>query len=164
VLPPDERLFAGGATSVRGFGQNTLGPGVWIFQSPDPDGEVARDTVFVPVGGASSAVASLELRFPSPFLRDRMRLAAFVDAGSVTVGGLRDLRDGWRVTPGVGLRAQSPVGPIRIDLAFNPQGSPTGELVEIPEEGPPIPTGVQFQEEQTFIRRLQLHLAVGQAF
>jgi outer membrane protein assembly factor BamA len=93
-----------------------------------------------------------------------MRLAAFVDAGSVTVGGLRDLRDGWRVTPGVGLRAQSPVGPIRIDLAFNPQGSPTGELVEIPEEGPPIPTGVQFQEEQTFIRRLQLHLAVGQAF
>jgi outer membrane protein assembly factor BamA len=164
VLPPDERLFAGGATSVRGFGQNTLGPGVWIFQSPSADADVARDTVFVPVGGASSAVASVELRFPSPLLRDRFRLAAFVDAGSVTVGGLRDLSDGWRITPGLGVRAQSPVGPIRIDLAFNPQASPTGELVEIPEDGPPIPTGIIFQEEQTFIRRLQLHLAVGQAF
>jgi outer membrane protein assembly factor BamA len=116
------------------------------------------------VGGTTSAIATLELRFPSPFLSDRMRLAAFVDAGTVQVGGLDALGSGWRVTPGVGLRIRSPVGPIRMDLAFNPQAPPTGELFEIPEEGGPIPIGVLFQKEQTLLRRLQFHLAVGQAF
>jgi outer membrane protein assembly factor BamA len=164
VLPPDERLFAGGANSVRGFGQNTLGPGVWIYQPEGAESGVGSDTIFVPVGGTTSAIATLELRFPSPFLSDRMRLAAFVDAGTVQVGGLDALGSGWRVTPGVGLRIRSPVGPIRMDLAFNPQAPPTGELFEIPEEGGPIPIGVLFQKEQTLLRRLQFHLAVGQAF
>lgn len=165
VLPPDERLFAGGASSVRGFEQNTLGPGVWIYQlEQEGDEVVSSDTAFVPVGGSTSAVASLEVRFPSPFLRDRLRLAAFVDAGNVQVGGLRDLSSGWRVTPGVGLRAQSPVGPIRMDLAFNPQAPPTGPLLEIQADGDIVRVADSFQEEQTFLRRLQFHIAVGQAF
>lgn len=164
VLPPDERLFAGGATSVRGFGQNTLGPGVWIFQQEDVESGVATDTVFVPVGGTTSAIASLELRFPSPFLPDRVRLATFADAGTVTVGGLDELDSDWRITPGVGLRIRSPVGPIRMDLAFNPQASPQGPLFEIPEDGEPTRVQLLFEEEQTFFNRLQFHLAVGQAF
>ncbi len=164
VLPPDERLFAGGANSVRGFGQNRLGPGVWIFEAEGNDAGVGQDTVFVPVGGTTSAIASLELRFPSPVLRERVRLAAFADAGTVQVGGLETLDAGWRVTPGVGVRIRSPVGPIRMDLAINPQQGPTGELFEIPDEGAPIPLGVEYQRKQTFLRRLQFHLAVGQAF
>ena len=35
LLPPQERLYAGGANSVRGFQQNELGPIVYLWTSLD---------------------------------------------------------------------------------------------------------------------------------
>ena len=50
--------------------------------------------------------------------------AAVVDGAIVGEGSLRDVtRGAGAITPGVGIRYYSPVGPIRIDLGFNPNVS-----------------------------------------
>jgi len=144
-IPQQERLYAGGANSVRGFRQNELGPVVYI---PDtlrvctaPTGDcrrptVATDTVYfvadtsvhgapriLPVGGNSVVVANLELRTPSPFIPERLQLAFFADAGQVWTRGGTGAEQSFgnlRVTPGVGVRVASPVGPIRMDIGYNP--------------------------------------------
>ena len=148
-IPQQERLYAGGANSVRGFQQNELGPVVYL---PDtmkvciaPTGEcvtpgTAMDTVYfssdpgrsprvLPVGGNSVAVANLELRMPSPFIPDRLQVAFFADAGQVWTRGASGAERSFgslRITPGFGMRLASPVGPIRVDVGFNPYDRVTG--------------------------------------
>jgi outer membrane protein insertion porin family/translocation and assembly module TamA len=141
-VPPQERLYAGGPNSVRGFRFNELGPVVYVVDRfstvTAPNGEVyyradsTRDGDWraVPTGGNTLMVANLEARLPSPFLNDLLRYAVFVDAGrvwnrdrtSTVAGGLRQLR----VTPGAGIRVASPVGPIRVDVGYNPYNRPPG--------------------------------------
>jgi outer membrane protein assembly factor BamA len=119
---------------------------------------------FVPTGGTSVAVINAELRFPSPFLRRQLRLAAFVDAGSVSNGNLWDARD-WRITPGVGLRIITPVGPARVDMAYNPYGPITGTLYVLAQDGEIVRARDDFKEpDQGFWGKLQFHVAIGQAF
>ena len=148
-IPQQERLYAGGANSVRGYQQNELGPVVYL---PDemkvciaPTGacvtpETAMDTVYfssdpegsprvLPVGGNSVAVANLELRMPSPFIPDRLQVAFFADAGQVWTRGASGAERSFgslRITPGFGMRLASPVGPIRVDVGFNPYDRVTG--------------------------------------
>lgn len=130
-VPPQERLYGGGANSVRGFAQNQLGPVVYIVDrvSRVPTGfpgdsiTVPDSTAHVrvsPTGGDALAVANLELRTRGPVLRDLVEWAIFMDVGQVWSGSrarptLRSLR--W--TPGIGLRVESPVGPVRVDVAYN---------------------------------------------
>ena len=185
-LPPEERFYAGGANSVRGFERNMLGPGVYFARLSTidtisgtrvvPAKEVEEgDSVvivqcddcadFVPTGGTSVAVFNAELRFPSPFLRRQLRLAAFIDAGSVSTGNLWDARD-WRITPGVGLRIITPVGPARVDMAYNPYGPETGTLYVLRQEDKQI---VRARDDftvpsQGFWSKLKFHVAIGQAF
>ena len=143
-IPQQERLYAGGATTVRGYKQNELGPVVYL---PDtlkvcaaPTGECvepqvdAPDTVYfssnpqfspqtLPVGGNSVLVANLELRMPSPYISDRLQFAFFADAGQVWTRGGTGIEQSFRslrITPGIGARFASPVGPIRLDVGFNP--------------------------------------------
>lgn len=142
-IPQQERLYAGGANTVRGFRQNELGPVVYL---PDtlkvcvsPQGDCVkpttdRDTVYfssdakrgevtLPVGGNSVAVANVELRMPSPFFPDRLQVAFFADAGQVWTRGGTGAEQSFgtmRVTPGIGVRLASVVGPIRLDIGFNP--------------------------------------------
>jgi outer membrane protein insertion porin family/translocation and assembly module TamA len=141
-VPPVERLYAGGPSSVRGFRFNELGPEVYIVSSYDTVA-AAGDTVFyrarnevrpdrsVPTGGNTMVTASLEVRVPSPFLRDIITYAAFVDAGEVwnrgrSVGAAEARFDRPKITPGVGVRVFSPVGPVRIDVGFNPYSRRSG--------------------------------------
>ncbi|HUH14013.1 MAG TPA: BamA/TamA family outer membrane protein [Longimicrobiales bacterium] len=159
VIPPDERFFAGGASSVRGFEQNALGPGVWVDDDPEDE---TNPPEFVPVGGTSVVTASAELRLPSPVLREYLRAALFVDAGAV--GALADLTAGLRVTPGAGVRIQTPVGPVRLDVAYNMAGASEGPLYVVSEEGDLIRVEDTFTRERGFWDRLQFHIAVGQAF
>jgi len=135
-VPPQERLYAGGPNSVRGFRFNELGPLVYVVDRFDTVA-VGTETYFradagtvkgnwraVPTGGNTLLVANLEARLPSPFLPDLLRYALFVDAGrvwnrdrsSTVAGGFREIR----ITPGGGIRIASPVGPIRVDVGFNP--------------------------------------------
>jgi outer membrane protein assembly factor BamA len=172
-LPPDERFYAGGAGSVRGFARNELGPGIYltdrIGQADDPLPGNAR---FVPTGGTAVTVANAELRMPSPVLGDLMRLVAFVDAGAVGSRALWDLgREDWRITPGLGVRLQTPIGPVRMDLGFNPHDPPVGPLLFLERDDAGELTGRviravdDFQAPPPgFFGRLRLHLGIGQAF
>ena len=94
-LPPSVRFFAGGDESVRGFGYNTLGP-------EDELGNV--------IGGSHLLVASVEYEHR---MRGNFYGAVFLDAGNAF--------DGFDVDPaigaGLGLKWQSPVGPLRFYLA-----------------------------------------------
>jgi len=142
-VPPQERLYAGGPNSVRGFRFNELGPVAYVVENfvtvagengetyYRTDADTARDNWrAVPTGGNTLVVANLEARLPSPFLSDLVRYALFVDAGRVwnrdrassVAGGFR----GLRVTPGAGIRVASPVGPIRVDVGYNPYSRSPG--------------------------------------
>jgi len=145
-IPPQERLYAGGPTTVRGFSQNELGSLIYIsgtyeaFFIEQPDG--TRDTVLrqepadtlgprrvVPVGGNSLAVANLELRMRSPFLSDLLQWTLFTDAGEVWNRGTRQLKEvKLKVTPGIQLTAFSPVGPVRLAVGYNPYRRPPGPI------------------------------------
>lgn len=169
-LPPEERFFAGGASSVRGFDRNRLGQGVWVADDivVQEDGDtIPKETpTFYPTGGTSVAVASAEVRFPSPFLPRLLRLAAFVDAGSVGTRSLQDLALGdWKVTPGMGLRLQTPVGPVRIDAAYNPYNPVAGPLLlRDAETGTLVRVGTHQPGSPSLLQRIHIHFAVGQAF
>lgn len=168
-LAPEERFYAGGAYSVRGFGQNGLGPGVYVSDTVPERLRVlpadSIDATFVPLGGTAFGIANLELRLPSPLVPNRMRLAAFVDAGAVGLGTVFDLpREVVRVTPGVGLRVGTPVGPLRLDVAYNPYGPTRGALYGT-EDGDLVRVADGFEPPAGgFLSHFRLHLAVGQAF
>ena len=181
LLPPEERFYAGGSTTVRGYERNGLGTeeasGVYVAEATrvtDGFGHVpkgyqrAGDVVFVPLGGTALALASVELRLPSPFLTDLLDLALFVDAGALSTGTLIDIKpQDMRYTPGFGVRIQTPVGPARLDLAFRPHGPPVAPLLAPnplnPDQLVEIDDAFQLHE-RGWLRRIQFHLAVGQAF
>lgn len=163
-LPPDERFYAGGANSVRGFSRSRLGPGVYVEEGPVFEPE---NVTFIPTGGTTLVVTSVELRTPAPFARDLLRLAWFVDAGLIERDRLLDidLRD-LRVTPGLGFRFQTPIGPVRLDIAYNGYGTDPGPLfLTDPETGSLIRVQDRFDPGSgSFLDRIQLHLAVGNPF
>lgn len=102
-LPASERFFAGGDTTVRGFSLDRLGTDATISQSG------------FPTGGNGLVVLNAELRTA---VGRGIGAVGFVDAGNVFPRAT-DLDLGrLRVAAGLGLRYQSPVGPIRIDLGF----------------------------------------------
>jgi outer membrane protein assembly factor BamA len=130
--PQQERLFAGGPTTVRGFPQNALGPAVYLVKSIDTV-RTATDTLFrvpsetrnpdrtIPTGGNTLVVGNIEVQLPSPVLPDLLQHAVFADAGEVWErGNPATAFRGLRVTPGAGVRVKSLFGVIRVDLGYNP--------------------------------------------
>lgn len=104
-LPIGERLFMGGSDTVRSFTQDDLGPRA-------ANGE--------PLGGLTSAVANVELRWrPFPGRRE-MEIAAFYDLGTVDPDAW-SLDAPWGSGLGGGLRYRTPVGPVRFDAAWDPR-------------------------------------------
>lgn len=164
-IPPERRFYAGGPNSVRGYSRNALGPTAYIV----PEIGVERsDTIGSATGGTQMAVGSVELRTPSPWLGDVMRLAFFVDAGHVSAPGAELVRSsGLRITPGAGVRFITPVGPFRLDVAYNLHPDPretgplylvdprVGLILQNPEYTPPRPG---------FLGRFRIQFALGQAF
>src|SRR5262249_6934351 len=96
-VPQTERFFAGGDTTMRGFGRDLVGP---------------LDAAGDPVGGEGLFLLNEELRFP--ILRE-LHGVAFADVGNVyrTLDDytLRDLRE----CLGAGLRLNTPIGPFRLE-------------------------------------------------
>ncbi len=138
LVPPQERLYAGGPTTVRGFRQNELGPVAYVVNPDSTQPFVRRDlgngtfsyevnpTVqpfrIVPVGGNTVVVGNVELRTRSPFLPTLLQWTLFADFGQVWSRGGSDasLRNRTlRTTPGIGARIFSPVGVIRLDFGYN---------------------------------------------
>ena len=171
-LAPEERFFAGGANTVRGFTRNTLGPGVYVTDSDsirfeDGDTIYDREPTFVPTGGTAVMIMNAEVRMPSPVWRHLMRLAVFVDAGAVDTKSLWDMSPGdWKITPGIGLRLQTPVGPVRVDFGFNPYDNPRAPvLFSDVDSGVVRRLADEYQAPSgNIFSRLRVHFGVGHAF
>jgi translocation and assembly module TamA len=111
-LPPDERLYAGGSGTIRGYKYQTVGP---LF----PDGN--------PIGGTSLDAATIELRqrlfgdFGAAFFADAGQASAQAEPFTGTV----------RVGAGVGVRYYTPIGPVRLDIAVPVTAVPHGDAFEV---------------------------------
>jgi len=99
-VPADERFFAGGGGSVRGFG----------FQLA---GELDEDDD--PIGGRSLFEAAGEIRAQ---FNDTIGAAIFADSGAAFGSTIPDFEEDLRIGVGGGLRYFSPIGPIRLDVGF----------------------------------------------
>ncbi|MGI8842636.1 MAG: BamA/OMP85 family outer membrane protein [Gemmatimonadaceae bacterium] len=205
-VPPQERLYAGGPTSVRGYNQNELGPVVYLVTGADTVHTAAGDTLYhagpaagigraSPTGGNALLVANAELRVRSPFLPRIFDWVGFLDAGYVYNRGSENLDLGdLKWTPGIGLRVTSPVGPLRMDVAYNgyprragpaylidpievDDGEGSGEnraprLLRCASPGNTLPSGIGGEcpstfappSNRTFFSRLVFHFSIGQAF
>lgn len=113
VLPIRERYFIGGATTVRGYSENSLGP-------TDETDEV--------IGGDTALIANFEARVP---IWRELSAAVFLDVGGLFLaqcdgaceqanGVLNNAFDwnNFRKGVGPGLRYMTPVGPISLDYGF----------------------------------------------
>ena len=99
-VPFNVRFFAGGPGSVRGFQLNRLGP-------VNADGD--------PIGGLSLIEGSAELRFP---LFGDFGAVLFLDFGNVFRPPFTYHLGDLRYAVGPGLRYNTPVGPLRLDVGF----------------------------------------------
>jgi outer membrane protein assembly factor BamA len=166
-IPSEDRMYGGGPNSVRGYAQNELGPLVRVLEidtTRTPADSILRTSAS---GGDQLIFANAELRFPLPIFSGRMVGAVFLDAGQVVERGddLVNLAD-IRVTPGVGFRVGTALGPIRLDIGYNgyePRPSILYELIVGSEELVEIDEAFQ-PESPSFLGRLRLHFSVGQAF
>jgi outer membrane protein assembly complex protein YaeT len=128
-IPFYKRYFVGGSSSVRGWGRYQVSP-------LSPAG--------LPIGGRTMMEVSTEARFA---IRGKLSGVAFVDGGNVW-------RDPWDVqlsdlrwAAGPGLRYDTPIGPMRVDLGF--QLNPIEGLV------------IEGTQEK---RKWRVHFSIGQAF
>ncbi len=96
LLPPELRFFAGGDRSIRGFDYEALG-------SRNDAGDV--------IGGTFLAVGSGEYEH---YFGRKWGAAIYVDAGDAFLQADFD----WNVGAGIGVRWKSPVGVVRLDVAY----------------------------------------------
>ncbi len=171
-VPLPERLYAGGATSHRGFGINSAGP---------------RDlTTGYPVGGTAVLINTVEMRLPPPVLPivgDSVSFVVFHDMGNVFL----HVQDAFpsitrfhqpnqqtcrQVTGfvtvgtcdfnyfshalGLGARYNTPVGPVRLDLSYN-LNPPVYPIID--DYTAPVPTHHVGQASH-----FQFFFSIGQSF
>lgn len=114
--PRDYLFFSGGGGTVRGQPYESLG----VREISGPDGRIKT-------GGMSIANLNAELRWQ---VREKIGLVLFADYGEVWAesgfGGDSD----WHSGAGVGIRYDTPIGPLRFDVA-GPTGGDTGDGVQL---------------------------------
>ena len=190
VLHPRKLFYAGGATSVRGIPTNQLGPRVLTVAPDRLEAVGCTAATFVtdcdpntleddgdfkpqPLGGTSILEWSAEYRLAIGFRR-RLWAAAFIDGatvGSNVVSGLSSLRNLVRgqtaITPGFGIRYKSPVGPVRVDVGYDPTRNEslrviTESVVDGERQIIALEKPRDFPRSRTLLDRLQLHFSIGQ--
>jgi len=205
TLHPRKRFYAGGSRSVRGYQEGQLGPRVLTIAPGElidrgcvlsipasaicPDAAINLATLgddrFTPrpTGGNTILEGSAEVRFP---IWKNIGGAAFVDGALVGESTLQGAtRRTGAITPGVGVRYYSPVGPIRIDVGFNPNVSePLRVLTQVGDganseivpvqimgaDGRPIDVTRNYAPAKNqggfrgFLNQLTLHLSIGHAY
>jgi len=128
-VPFSKKYFLGGASSIRGWGRYEVSP-------------LSRSGL--PLGGNGLLEASVEARAT---LGAKLGGVVFIDGGNVWPSGRQITVDNLRYAVGTGLRYDTPVGPIRVDIGY--QINPIPDLMV---GGSPQP------------RRWRLHFSIGQAF
>jgi len=122
--PIFKNFYAGGIGSVRGFAAGTLN-----VSGTRPTGSIFR----LPIGGSARLIGNAELQFPFPGTGvDRsLRWFTFLDAGQVwnpNEGENIRLSD-LRYSTGLGISWISPVGPLKLSLAY-PINDKPGDYVQ----------------------------------
>ena len=110
-LPLFERYFPGGINSVRGYKIFSLGPQTLVSDQYGRD--VERDRI----GGSQQLITNQELIFPIVEALGLKGLVFFDAGNAFTVADGIDFSQ-MRMSVGPGIRWQSPMGPIRIELGF----------------------------------------------
>lgn len=128
-VPFFKRYFLGGATSLRGWGRYQVSP---------------LSGSGLPLGGFTLVEANAELRVRAA---GSLGLVLFVEAGQVHSKAWRLEAGEMRYDAGPGLRYDTPVGPLRVDVGF--QLNPFDDLL------------INGEPEKRYWR---LHLSIGQAF
>ena len=176
-VPLPERFYAGGADSLRAFPFNEAGPRD-IGAPLVPGGPTSEPTGF-PLGGNALFINNVELRFP--FLGQNIQGVLFHDMGNV-YSSLNDISfrfhqqnlqdfDYMVHDVGFGIRYKTPVGPVRVDLAYsiNPPSfvgfsgtpaqilncNPTVPLNQLPSYCSPSPQSIS---------HFQFFFSIGQTF
>ena len=109
ALLPNRRFYAGGYSSMRGYGRRQLGP---------------RDDDGAPLGGGAVLIGGVEARIPLVWLFES---AVFVDAGQVWWRP-RDIRlADVAAAAGISFDVRTPLGPVRVGYAWNLGDVATGE-------------------------------------
>jgi translocation and assembly module TamA len=112
ALPPDKRLYAGGAGSVRGYAYQHAGP---------------INDAGIPVGGISSLELGAEFRYR---ITDTIGIAPFIEGGNVYPTSLPNSASlFWGA--GIGVRYYTVVGPVRLDLATPFTHRPGDKPIEV---------------------------------
>jgi outer membrane protein assembly complex protein YaeT len=128
-VPFFKRYFLGGATNLRGWGRFEVSP---------------LSGAGLPLGGASFMNFSTELRAP---VWGSLGAVLFLDGGNVWTDPWQFKLSDMRYDVGPGLRYQTPIGPIRVDLGYQLNPIP-GLLVNGKADA----------------RRFRFHFSIGQAF
>jgi outer membrane protein assembly complex protein YaeT len=161
AIPLAERFFGGGGSSHRGFPENQAGP-------RDP-------TTGLPVGGTALLFNQTELRFP--LIGDNIGGVLFHDMGNIYSSlsnfSLRQRQRGqgdfdyMEHAVGFGIRYRTPVGPLRVDLAYSINGPSyfgfKGTQQDLINAGVnPCATSNECQQQR--VSRFQYFFSIGQTF
>jgi translocation and assembly module TamA len=112
-LPPDQRFYAGGSGTVRGFRYQSVGP---LFRDGNP------------IGGTAINAGQAEYR---QRIGQNLGFAVFLDAGQVSQN-VNPLDATLRFGTGAGVRYYTPIGPIRLDIGVpinREHSSITGQVI-----------------------------------
>lgn len=112
-IPADKRFYAGGGDTVRGYAHQSVGP---------------LDANNDPIGGSSLIAGSIEMRAR---VMEDIGLVAFLDGGNVFRSELPDLGVDPLFGAGFGVRYYTPIGPLRVDLAFPLDRRPSDDAFQI---------------------------------
>ena len=182
AIPLPERFFGGGSVSMRGFGDNQAGPRDIGTITELPGGPTTpactpstKCATGFPIGGNALFFNTFELRFP--LIWPNISGVLFHDMGNIytTLSDVslayhqKSIEDfNYAVqAPGFGIRYKTPLGPVRVDLAYslNPprySGFSTSltiqDLVNHCSPLPACPTGPQQ------LNHFQFFFSIGQAF
>lgn len=135
-LPPDERFYAGGSGTIRGYRYQSVGP---LFRDSGN-----------PIGGVTLSALNIEYR---QRIGRSLGFAVFADGGAASAK-LQPLSGTIEFGVGAGLRYYTPIGPVRVDLAFpTRRRTLDGFVVAGQRVGP-----------RTVDDRFEIYIGLGQAF
>lgn len=119
-IMPIDRFYLGGANTIRGYDRDYCPPlGLLTQPVPAPNAGLPNSANnlwrFVNQGGRTMYNLNFEIRFP---VYAEIEAATFLDTGVLIKDSIQDVPDNLLAGVGFGLRYNTPIGPLRFDIAF----------------------------------------------